>query len=313
MTSTRLVTQASSETIVLGESLVVSVAEQVAWSDGVTTFRQVSGDRELAWRPTGAGLWDRAGRGRETFEVAPEGPGDYRMVVDGVAADPVFVNVIRPTSAHRIAEPRLSAEAAIANSALEIVSTMETQYDDKQWRPSPIGTRYELQFLADGGTAWTRLLSSTVREVGVVSFRFSMLTSGRYRIAAAGATSPSVPVQEIVPVGVPAIEPLDLPTSVAPGEPLDVSLGVVVAYSDGEIRDAPDGTAYDVEFAPSRVRSSLQQPLERSKKLKWRTVKKGKIRDGQLRVKLKPKTSGYWRLRVGEATSANVFVSVRRK
>jgi hypothetical protein len=309
---TRVVTQASAPSVVQGETLTISVAEEVTWTDGVITFRTVEGYKELAWRPTGAGLWDRVDEGIEEFVVSPAAPGDYRMVIDGAAAEPIFVNVYRPTSAHRISDPTVSATSAIANSVISISGRMETQYDDKEWRPSPVGTRYELQFLADGSQAWARLLSSTVREAGVVDFRFKMLTTGRYRIAAGEATGLSVRIEEIVPVAVPAIEPLALPTTVAPGEPIDVNVGVDVEYSDGEVRDVPDGTDYIIDFAPSSIRSVASEPAGRSK-LRWRQVTKGKIKNGAISAQIRPRTSGYWRIRVGKAATSAVLVKVQRR
>lgn len=310
--SSRLVTQASAKSVIQGENLTVSAAEEVTWTDSVVTYRSPDGYKELAWRQTGAALWDRVGEGSEEFSVTPDYPGDYRMVVDGKAAEPIFVNVIRPTAAHRLADPSVSVAAAIANSIVTISATMETQYDDKVWRASPIGTRYELQFLAEGANAWARLLSSTVRETGIVDFRFKMLTSGRYRLAAGQATGLSVYIEEIVPVGVPSIEPLSLPTSVATGEPVDVSVGVDVEYSDGEIRDVPDGTEYFLEFSSLRTRGSGDGSEER-KKTRWRVAAKGKIKGGQVVAQIRPKVSGYWRLRVGQAVTQQVLVAVRNR
>jgi hypothetical protein len=309
---TRVVTQASAPSVVQGETLTISVAEEVTWTDEVITFRTVEGYKELAWRPTGAGLWDRVDKGSEEFVVSPAAPGDYRMVVDGAAAEPIFVNVYRPTNAHRISDSTASATSAIANSVVSVAGRMETQYDDKEWRPSPVGTRYELQFLADGSQAWARLLSSTVREAGIVDFRFKMLTTGRYRIAAGDATGLSVRIEEIVPVAVPAIEPLALPTTVAPGEPIDVNLGVDVEYSDGEVRDIPDGTDYVIDFAPVSGRSTNSESVERAKP-RWRQVAKGKTRDGQIAAQIRPRVSGYWRIRVGKAVTPRVLVKVQRR
>lgn len=310
--STRVVTQASSDSVVLAESLTVSVAEEVLWTDGVVTFRSESGFKELAWRETGAALWDRIDEGSDEFVVSPSAPGDYRMVVDGRGAEPVFVNVIRPTNAHRISNPLVSTASAIANSIVSISAAMETQYDDKIWRLSPVGTRYELQFLAEESQAWVRLLSNTVREPGNAEFRFRMLTTGRYRISAGEATGLSVLIEEIVPVAIPAIEPLALPTTVAPGDPVDVNVGVEVEYSDGEIRDVPDGTDYIIQFSASRSRGASIDSSVRAK-VRWTTIKKGKTRDGQVMAQIQPRTSGFWRVRVGKATTQRVLVTVQRR
>jgi len=310
--SSRMVTEATSSSIVQGETLTVSVAEEVTWTDGIVTFRQVSGTRVLAWRPVGAALWDRVDSGQDSFTVSPQGPGEFRVVVNGQAAEPVFVNVIRPTRAHRISEPVTSSNSAIANSALTMSAGMETQYDDNVWRPSPIGTRFELQFLADGSTAWARLLSSAVREPGVATIRFSMLTTGRYRLAASDATSLSVYIQEIVPVGIPAIEPVALPATVALGDPIDVSTTVDIEYSDGNVREVPNGTGFEVQFARPPAKSP-DGVIEARSELRWKTAAKGKIRNGVLTTKIRPRVSGYWRLKVGAAVTPATMITIRRR
>lgn len=311
-TSSRLVTEATTSSIVQGESLTISVAEEVSWTDGVVSFREASGSRVLAWRPVGAALWDRVDSGQADFTVSPQGPGEFRVVLNDQVAEPVFVNVIRPTRAHRISEPVTSSSAAIANSAVTLSAGMETQYDDNAWRPSPNGTRFELQFLADGSSAWVRLLSSAVREPGVVTLRFSMLTSGRYRLVAGDATSLSVYIQEILPVGIPAIEPISLPTTVALGEPIDVSTTVDIEYSDGNVREVPDGTGFEVQFArpPAKTPDGVIDPRS---KLRWKTSAKGKIRNGVLSTKIRPRVSGYWRLKVGAAVTPATKITVRRR
>ena len=119
-------------------------------------------------------------------------------------------------------------------------------------------------------------------------------------------------IEEIVPVAIPAIEPLALPTTVAPGDPVDVNVGVEVEYSDGEIRDVPDGTDYIIQFSASRSRGASIDSSVRAK-VRWTTIKKGKTRDGQVMAQIQPRTSGFWRVRVGKATTQRVLVTVQRR
>lgn len=306
--STRLVTRSSSASVVLGEAVSISAAQEVTWSDAVVTDRPVTQPAELFFRQTGSGTWSRVGQGSSSYSVAPPAPGEYRMLISGTSAAGVYVGVIRPTSAHRIADPVISATSAIANSTLEMSSTMATQYDDGQWRLSPAGTRFELQFLAEGAGAWARLYSNTVSEPGILKVQFPMLTTGRYRFAAGNATSLSVLVTEITPTSVVAIEPLELPAAVDSGDPIDISTGVEVGNGSGEWQDPPDGTEYVVDFAP------MPKPTasgERAVQFKWRKVKKGKIRNGEIRTRISPTRSGYWRIRVLGSATEPAFVRVR--
>lgn len=306
VSSTRLVTTASSTSIVLGDPVTISAAQSVTWSDGVITQRAVNGYGELGWRATGSGTWSRVASGDTTATLTPTGPGDYRYHVDGTGATTVFVDVARPTSANRIAIPTISATEAIANSTLTLTTTMETQYDDGQWRPSPAGTKYELQFLADGGTAWARLYSNTITTAGEVEIRFPMLSSGRYRVMAGTATSASLPVTAIVPTSTVALEPLELPEAVQIGEPIDVSIGADVLYSDGVYRDAPDQTPFAIQFAISDSGASASRA-----KLRWRTVEAGKTRNGRIAAQMIVRKAGYWRIRCGKATTSAQFVRIR--
>jgi hypothetical protein len=143
----------------------------------------------------------------------------------------------------------------------------------------------------------------------VVSVRWPMLGSGRFRIVAGAATSESVAVTEVKPTSVVAADPLNLPSEVFPGDPVDISVGVDVQFSDGVYRDAPDGTPFAVEFAESFDPDAAGQVVSRSG-LTWKTQATGVTKGGKADAQVSPKTSGFWRIAFGQNRTSPVFVEV---
>jgi len=306
--SERFVTSSSVPSIVSGGSVTLSMTRRVMWSDGVETIEPTTQPIQLQFRATGSATWSDAGSGT-SVTLSPAAPGDYRFLVNGRTTEPVFVNVIRPTSANRVSGVSVSPSSAVANVPLVFSGVLETQYDDEVWRPAPVGTAYELQFLADGGSGWSRLASERVTQAGVVSVRWPMLGSGRFRIVAGAATSESVAVTEVKPTSVVAADPLNLPSEVFPGDPVDISVGVDVQFSDGVYRDAPDGTPFAVEFAESFDPNAVAATAPRSA-LVWKTLATGKTEGGKADAQVSPRTSGFWRMAFGQNRTSPVYVEV---
>ena len=217
--------------------------------------------------------------------------------------------MVRPTLANRLSGVVVSPSSAVVNVPLVFSGVLETQYDDEVWRPAPVGTVFELQFLAEGGSGWSRLVTERVSSPGVVSVRWPMLGSGRFRVVAGSATSESVAVTEVKPTSVVAVDPLDLPSAVFPGDPVDISVGVDVQFSDGVYRDAPDGTPFAVEFAESFDPNAAGVVVPRSG-LTWRTQATGVTQGGKADAQVSARTSGFWRVAFGQNRTSPVFVEV---
>jgi hypothetical protein len=303
------ISRVSAERVVLGETVIVEAVAVRSWSDGFRSEDPINGQCILQFRATGGGPWTDASSGPCSASHSPTVPGDYRFLVNGQVTDPVFVNVVRPTSANRVSGVTVSPSSAVANVPLVFSGVLETQYDDEVWRPAPVGTAYELQFLADGGSGWSRLASERVTRAGVVSVRWPMLGSGRFRIVAGSATSESVAVIEVKPTSVVAADPLDLPSEVFPGDPVDISVGVDVQFSDGVYRDAPDGTPFAVEFAESFDPNAVAATAPRSA-LTWKTLATGKTEGGKADAQVSPRKSGFWRMAFGQNKTSPVYVEV---
>lgn len=309
ITSRSDVTQASSASVVLGDSVTLYAVTKVLWTDGVTTDDTPTGSFRLQFRATGTALWETVASGSASASVTPKNPGDYRFLVGDKTTTSAYVNVVRPTTAFRINDWAGTASAAFAGTTLEFSATVDNQFDDGNWRPAAAGTAFELQFLAEGSGSWQRIVRDTIKAPGTVSIRWPMAGSGRFRLVVSGAISSSLPVELIVPTSVVALDVLDLPSEISPGEPVDISVGVEIQYSDGEFRPAPDGTSFVIEFAASDepVRSvSRAVPAA----LLWETVARGKTKSGGVNTSVRPDTSGYWRVSVGRAVTEPVFVAV---
>ena len=307
--SSAVVTRASRPEVVVGESVVIRAVKEVTWSDGVVTDDTPTGSFSLQFRPTGSAMWESLGSGSASRSIAPKAPGDYRYLVSNQVTSQVFVNVIRPTTAFRVASWSSSAQSAFPNATLVLSGQVENQFDDGTWRAAPVGTKYELQVLASGATSWQRLVRDSVKVAGQVEIRWPMTLGGKYRLVVGEAIGPSLDIELIEPTSVVSLDALSLPTEVAPGEPVDISSEVQVQYSDGVYRPAPDGTEYAVEFAPSEkpVTSLVSLP---ARSLTWTVVAKGATVNGQIADEITPTKSGYWRVRVGTSIGEPVFVAV---
>ena len=186
-------------------------------------------------------------------------------------------------------------------ATIEISAQLQTQYTDSVWRPSPVGTAFEVHYLPEGGAEWIRLYRDTTDDVGLARLRLPVEGAGRYRIASGGGVGASTQLIIAQPTSQVAIEAPDLPVQVALGTPIDLSTPVEIQYSDGIYRPAPDGTTYRVQFAASGPRAALR----------WRTVVRGKVADGKITTRIKPRATGYWRITVAGTPSAATLVRVR--
>ena len=303
------VTQASVTELILGESIDVSVVTKVLWTDGVTTDDTPTGSFRLQFRATGTAAWETVGSGAPRLSVKPRTPGDYRFLIGDQAVPSTYVNVIRPTTAFRISDWAANSTSAFAGNTLIFTALVDTQYDDGNWRPALVGTTFEVQFLAEGSGSWQRVVRDTVKVAGRAEVRWPMTNSGRFRLVVGGAISNALSIGLIVPTSVVSIDVLDLPVEVAPGEPVDISVGVEIQYSDGEFRSAPDGTDYEIEFAEAEDPITRGAASPRAD-LRWTTVARGKTLNGQARSSVRPEVSGYWRVSVGRAVTEPVYVSV---
>ena len=303
-------TVASSTSLYAGETFTLSLDYVITWSDGVTT-RQPAPDAEdgyrLQSRPLGSVEWSTQSIDGPLVTVLADEPREYRILYQASISKSVTVDVIRPTTAREIVDVTVTPTTAIVGATLTIAGTIRSQFTDGTWRPSPAGTPYEIQFLPSGGTEWIRLYESTVTDVGVVSAKFPVSGSGRYRVASNDALSASVEVTAVVPTSVVAVEPLALPTAIAAGAPINISSTAEVEYSDGVYRPVAPGTSYTVEFRTA----TTPRAGERAKP-RWRVVRTVAVtQPGVLTTRVKAKASGFWRLRLGSTVTPAVFVRVR--
>jgi hypothetical protein len=233
--------------------------------------------------------------------VAPTESTEYRFLQYADPSRTIVVTVAQPTLGRSVSAASLSDTEVMLGATIEISAQLQTQYTDSVWRPSPIGTPFEVQLLPDGGTEWIRLYRDTTDDVGVARLRIPVDGPGRYRITSGGGVGASTQLIITQPTSQVAIEAPDLPVQVAPGTPIDLSAPVEIQYSDGIYRPAPDGTAYRVQFAASGPRAAMR----------WRTVVRGTITDGQITTRIKPRATGYWRITVAGTPSAATLVRVR--
>ena len=298
--------------VVLGQRTTLTFVERVTWSDGVVTERvpiEVPG-LSLQARTLGTAPWSEASasvpvvggieQGAKRI-VAPTESTEYRFLQYSEPSRSIVVTVAQPTLGRIVSAASLSDTEVMLGATIEISADLQTQYTDSVWRPSPVGTAFEVQLLPEGGSEWIRLYRDTTDDVGVARLRIPVDGPGRYRITSGGGVGASTQLTVIQPTSEVAIESPDLPRQVAPGTPIDLSTPVEIQYSDGIYRPAPDGTAYRVQFAASGPRAALR----------WRTVTRGEVTDGQIATRIKPTRTGYWRISVAGNRSSATLVRVR--
>lgn len=298
--------------VVLGQRTTLTFVERITWTDGVVTERvplEVPG-LTLQGRILGTAPWSEVNasvpvvggieQGAKRI-VAPTESTEYRFLQYADPSRSVVVTVAQPTLGRIVSAASLSDTEVMLGATIEISAQLQTQYTDSVWRPSPVGTAFEVQLLPNGGTEWIRLYRDTTDDVGIARLRIPVDGPGRYRITSGGGVGASTQLIITQPTSQVAIEAPDLPVQVSPGTPIDLSAPVEIQYSDGIYRPAPDGTAYRVQFAVSGPRSAMR----------WRTVVRGTISDGQITTRIKPKRTGYWRITVAGNASSATLVRVR--
>lgn len=305
--STARETVASPSRLYVGEFVELGLEFVVAWSDGVSTRRPAPNDKyryKLQQRALGTSDWETRQINGPNVKVVADQAREFRILDGALVSKSVVVDVIRPTSAREVSAVTVTPTAAIAGATLTLTGSITSQFTDQTWRPSPVGTSFEVQFLPEGGDSWMRLYESSVQDEGVVSAQFPMTGSGRYRVASSGAVSASVEVVAIVPTSVVAVEPLALPTAISSGGPLNISSTASVEYSDGVYRPVTPGTSYVVEFRPMTT-SRAQAP-------KWRVIRTvAVVKAGVIKTRVTARASGHWRVRLGKVATPPVFVRVR--
>ena len=298
--------------VVLGQRTTLTFAERITWSDGAVTERvplEVPG-LALQGRTLGTAPWvpvtssvpvsggiEQGGK----RVVAPTESTEFRFLQYSEPSRSIVVTVAQPTLGRIVSAATLSDTEVMLGATIEISAQLQTQYTDSVWRPSPVGTAFEVHYLPEGGAEWIRLYRDTTDDVGLARLRLPVEGAGRYRIASGGGVGASTQLIIAQPTSQVAIEAPDLPVQVAPGTPIDLSTPVEIQYSDGIYRPAPDGTTYRVQFAASGPRAALR----------WRTVVRGKVADGKITTRIKPRATGYWRITVAGTPSAATLVRVR--
>lgn len=310
--STTLTSKASPARVLLGESVRLSVEETTLWSDGVTTTVPASpyayGGYALQHRLIGSTEWTTTYNSGTMTTDTPLASTEYRFLQENRLSTPVTVEVIAPTGAVRFGSPTVSPSDVIRGALLVITASAETLYTDGQWRPSPQGTAFGLQFLAEGTSQWLTVGGDVTSRAGVVSAQTTASDSGMYRLVTGEAISAGVMVPVIQPVGVNSFSEPHVPASLKRGGRLRLEADVTSSYTDGVTRPSPPGTSFSVEFA------SAKRAGVKKSKLRWTTVRTAEVMStGVALTVMRVATSGFWRLRVDNTAQTKArFVKVRR-
>lgn len=274
------------------------------WSDGITTDDPVSGAQTLKSTFIGGTSWSSTVASNcghtESITVSRQ----YRCEAGGINYSTVAVASLSHTSDYILSQPVLTPAFAVRGSTVVVSGSVSMRYSDSSLWPAPAGTTVSVQFRAATSSSWTTVLSNqAVNAAGSYSLSFTMTAPGKVRVTSNSRNSPEVDLGELVPSDSYQIADLTLPQEVPARQSLTISAAVKSLWSDNTYRDAPNGTATVIEFAPSF--SSTQ-----SEGLNWRTVRTSTVQSGITTATVVPQATGFWRVKVGSDTNRPRFVQV---
>lgn len=182
-----------STNIVQGDEITLSAIIAVKWTDGVVTDEPPTrASTTLQVRQVGTLTWETAANESPHAETAKESF-EARYLIDGQISQPVLISVIKPTSQLRFSSIKVNNPRLFKGSPLTLEATMDSQYTDEQWRPTP-KQRIKVQFSTKSRGGWVDISNAWVTK-GAVRKNLIPTRSGYWRFTADGKSSGTVLVR----------------------------------------------------------------------------------------------------------------------
>lgn len=179
-----------STSIVQGDELTLSAVIAVKWTDGVITeVPPVRSSTTLQSRQVGSMTWKTAAEESPHTAIAEESF-EARYLIDGQTSQSVLISVITPTSQLRFSSIKANSTRLFKGSPLTLAATMDSQYTDEQWRPTP-KQRVKVQFSTKSRGGWVDMGNAWVTK-GAVRKNFIPTRSGFWRFSVDAKTSETV-------------------------------------------------------------------------------------------------------------------------
>jgi len=146
---------------------------------------------EIEWLPSGATAWRSIAAGRLsqwgtlTRRIPMPGSGQLRLTSGYGISSVIRLTAIKSTSTIALGALTIPT-SAVVNSTFVISATSTTKYTDGIYRPTPVGTSYEVDFAPapTSGSAlrWTVVTKAKTKVAGVVSVRVTATRTGYWRL-----------------------------------------------------------------------------------------------------------------------------------
>lgn len=181
-----------------GTTATLTGHRRQTWTDGVTTESLATGMgyAHLQQRLVGTTTWTGVdgycnySPGCPTRVVLTQ-DADYRFINDSKPYASVAVDVVQPTDTRRFGELSLSATAGAATQSTTLTAPLDILYEDGQWRPAPVGTKFSVQ-LQRPGSPWESLSEATTETAGTAVARILFAATGSVRLVSNdAATAPA--------------------------------------------------------------------------------------------------------------------------
>ena len=287
-----------------GTSVTFGAVIRRTWSDGVTTYDRPTGTQSLGRATTWSSSFTSIASSCDHAESITSSY-QYRCTAEGQNFTPVTVETITSRLNYNVGTPVLNPAFAIKGSTVTVSGIVQEEYSDGSFWPASTSTRYSVQFQPSGSTSWTTVVSSRNLSVaGSYSTTFTMSESGLVRTVVSTTNSASATLTELTPTTTYQVGAPSFPAEVSPRAAMAGTATVKLMWSDNTYRDAPNGTAATLEFAPSF------DPSASPASLAWRKVSEGSVSSGLFSFSPTPQSSGFWRVSAGGTSGSSKYVKV---
>lgn len=272
------------------------------WSDGVITEDPVTGSQRLEYRPVGLVTFSTLSTSCATTTQITQSR-EYRCVVGSSPLNTVRVDVLTATNEFVLGPTRVQPQAAPVGSDIVVSGSVSQYYSDRSLWPAVTGTEYRIEFQPSGSSSWGRI-GPTFRlgVAGNIGATIEMPGTGRIRVVVGNYASTPAEIIELKALDEYQISVSRPPGSVNPGDEITMSGSVKQKWSDGPFRDVESGTTVVFEY------SEAYDPATSDRR--WEQVTSARTVNAVYRVSAVPQASGFWRVRVGNAATTEVFVRV---
>ena len=127
--------------------------------------------------------------GSAAVTITSTGAGQWRMAVNGTAAQPVTMKYVEPTKDYRLGRADAAPEPVRAGRLITVNSVAKVRYTDGVVRPMPAGRTFWLQFKPQGSERWTTVNTTGKTTLGRATQKARAKVTGKWRVVVGPVSS----------------------------------------------------------------------------------------------------------------------------